>query len=83
VVLCDGLTEGNLCVVALVISGAALQLDGNQTESFRLKGGLVKGGCTKGGCTKEGCTKEGCTKEGWTKPPPEPTDSRGWGCEML
>ena len=30
------------CVVALAISGAALQLDGNQTDSFTLKGGLDK-----------------------------------------
>jgi hypothetical protein len=28
--------------VALAISGAALQLDGNQTDSFTLKGGLDK-----------------------------------------
>ena len=35
-VLCDGLTEGtSVCsVVALAISGAALQLDGNRTDSF-------------------------------------------------
>jgi hypothetical protein len=30
------------CVVGLVISGAALQLDGNQADSFTLKGGLYK-----------------------------------------
>jgi hypothetical protein len=29
--------------VALAISGAALQLDGNQTDNFTLKGGLQKG----------------------------------------
>jgi hypothetical protein len=28
--------------VALAISGAALQLDGNQTDSFTLEGGLDK-----------------------------------------
>jgi hypothetical protein len=28
------------CVVAVAISGAALQLDGNGTDSFTLKGGL-------------------------------------------
>jgi len=28
--------------VALAISGAALQLDGNQTDTFTLKGGLDK-----------------------------------------
>jgi len=28
--------------VALAISGAELQLDGNQTDSFTLKGGLDK-----------------------------------------
>jgi hypothetical protein len=28
------------CVVSLAISGAALQLDGNQTDSFTLKEGL-------------------------------------------
>ena len=41
---CDGLTEGHFfqLVVALAISGAALQLDGNQTDSFTLKGGLDK-----------------------------------------
>jgi hypothetical protein len=41
---CDGLTEGTsvCCVVALAISGAALQLGGNQTDSFTLKGGLEK-----------------------------------------
>jgi hypothetical protein len=33
--------------VALVISSAALQLDGNETDSFTVKGGLYKGGCTK------------------------------------
>jgi hypothetical protein len=41
-VLCDGLTDGHgfiLCC-GLVISGAALLLDGNQTDSFTLKGGL-------------------------------------------
>jgi len=41
-VLCDGLTEGHFCVVALAIIGAALQLNGNQTDSFTLKGGLDK-----------------------------------------
>ena len=30
------------CVVALAVSSAALQLDGNQTDSFTLKGGLDK-----------------------------------------
>jgi len=41
-VLCGGLTEGNFfsCVVVWAISGVALQLDGNQTDSFTLKGGL-------------------------------------------
>jgi len=42
------------CVVALAISGAALQLDGNQTDSFTLKGGLYKATTganrQKGGC---------------------------------
>jgi hypothetical protein len=33
--------------VALGISGAALQLDDNQTDSFTMKGGLTKEGCTK------------------------------------
>jgi hypothetical protein len=38
------LTEGHTFswVVALVIRVAALQLDGNQTDSFTLKGGLDK-----------------------------------------
>ena len=42
--LCDVLTEGHSlsCVVAVAISGAALQLDGNQTDSFTLKGRLDK-----------------------------------------
>ena len=30
------------CVLAVAISGAALQLDGNQTDSFTLKGQLHK-----------------------------------------
>ena len=34
--------EGHFCVVALAISGAALKLDGNQTDSFTLEGGLDK-----------------------------------------
>jgi len=40
----DGLTEGHSfsCAVAVAISGAALQLDGNQTDSFTLKGRLDK-----------------------------------------
>jgi len=42
VVPSDGLTEGHFCVVALAISGAELQLDGNHTDSFALKVGLDK-----------------------------------------
>jgi len=42
------------CVVALAISGAALQLDGNWTDSFTLKGGLDKtitsANLQQGGC---------------------------------
>jgi len=43
-VLCDGLTEGSsVCyVVALAISGAALQRDGNGTDSFTLREELGK-----------------------------------------
>ena len=43
-VLSDGLTEGHffqLCC-GFGINGAALQLDGNRTDSFTLKGGLDK-----------------------------------------
>jgi hypothetical protein len=40
--------------VALAISGAALQLDGNQTDSFTLKAGLHKAtslaNLQQGGC---------------------------------
>ena len=43
-VLCYRLMGGHFfqLVVALANSGAALQLDGNQTDSFTLKGGLDK-----------------------------------------
>jgi len=41
-VLYDGLTAGHLYVVALAISSAALQLGGNQTDSFAMKGGWDK-----------------------------------------
>ena len=34
--------ERYFCVVALAISGVALQLDGNQTDNFTLKGKLDK-----------------------------------------
>jgi len=55
-VLCCRLTEGHFfqLVVALANSGAALQLDGNQTDSFTLKGGLDKAtnwaNLQQGGC---------------------------------
>jgi len=41
-VLCDVLMGGHFCLlfVALAISGVALHLEGNRTDSFTLKGGL-------------------------------------------
>jgi len=42
------------CVVALATSGAALQLDGNQTDNFTLQGGLDKG-TTWAKLQQEGC----------------------------
>jgi hypothetical protein len=43
-VLCDGLTDGHCFMLCcgLVISGATLQRDGNQTDSVTVKGGLTE-----------------------------------------